>query len=127
MHTHTRRVLFLGLALGGVLCAAPPVPAAPAKAPVARIVFIGQKQACPCTQKRIAAGWKALQAGLGQRRLPVRRIQADVSPAEAGRLKKRRPYRAVPAIYFLTATGKVIDLLQGIVTVDDVKQVLRGR
>ncbi len=127
MHAHVRRFLFLELALGGFLCAAPSVPAAAAKAPVARIVFIGQKQACHCTQKRIAAGWKALQAGLGQRHIPVRRLQADVSPAEAGRYKKRRPYRAVPAIYFLTAQGKVIDLLQGIVTADDVKQVLRGR
>lgn len=114
----------LGLAL---LLPVAPASAAPARARVARIVFIGKAKACRCTKKRIAAAWKALKAGLGRRRIPVKRIQADRNPTEAGRHKRKRAYKVLPAIYFLTSTGKVIDLLQGIVTTADVKQVLKGR
>ena len=124
----TRTLLLLPIvSLALLLTTLTHISAAPAKARVASIVFIGKKKACPCTKKQIAAGWKALKAGLGKRRIPVKRIQEDVHTAEASRYKKKRAYRALPAIYFLTSAGKVIDLLQGIVTTADVQQVLKGR
>ncbi len=126
MHIRTHALL-PGVALAFLLVALTPASAAPAKARVASIVFIGKKKACHCTKKQIADGWKALQAGLGKRRIQVRRIQEDVHTAEAGRYKRKRTYRALPAIYFLTSAGKVIDLLQGIVTTADVRQALKGR
>lgn len=125
---HARTQVFLPIsALAFLLAPSTPTEAAPARARVDRIVFIGKKKACHCTKRQISDGWKALKAGLGKRQTPVKRIQADVHIAEAGRYKKKHAYRALPAIYFLTSTGKVIDLLQGIVTTADVKQVLKGR
>ena len=124
-----RRILIIlgGFILAAGLVSAAPVAAAPAKTRVARVVFIGKKKACACTKRKIADAWKALKAGLGQRRIPVVRFQADVKPAEAARYKKKRAYKVVPAVYFLTAAGQVVDLLQGIVTTADVEQVLGGR
>jgi hypothetical protein len=116
-----------GLALSLLLLSTAPASSAPAKARVGSIVFIGKAKACPCTTKRIAAGWKALKKGLGKRRTPVKRIQSDVKPTEAARYKKKRAYKVLPAIYFLTSAGKVIELLQGIVTTADVQQVIKGR
>ena len=125
---HRQRNLLLPAAtLTFLLAALMPASAAPGKARVTRIVFIGKQKACPCTKKQIADGWKALKAGLGKRRIPVKRLQADVHTAEVGRYQQKRAYKALPAIYFLTAAGKVIDLLQGIVTAADVQQVLKAR
>lgn len=123
----TRFITVAGLAASLLLLSTASAKAAPAKARVTSIVFIGKAKACPCTTKRIAAGWKALKKGLGKRQTSVKRIQADVKPAEAARYKKKRTYKVLPAIYFLTSSGKVIDLLQGIVTTADVSQILKGR
>ena len=122
-----KSLLLSGAALALLLATPTPSSAAPVKARVASIVFIGKAKACPCTKKSIADAWKALQAGLGKRRIPVRRIQTDVKPAEVDRYKKKRAYKVLPTLYFLTSAGKVIDLLQGIVTTADVKQALKGR
>jgi hypothetical protein len=113
--------------VGLTLLLAAPAVAAPRKAPVARIVFIGKAKACPCTTKQIAEAWKALHQALGKRPIPVARIQADRKPAEADRYRPHRAWKALPAIYFLTSKGGIIDLLQGIVDEADVRQVLDGR
>ncbi len=120
-------ITLIGLLFALGLLGATPASAAPAKARVTSIVFIGKAKACPCTKKRIAAAYKALKAGLGSRQTPIKKIQADLKPADAARYKKKRAYKMLPAIYFLTSTGKVVDLLQGLVTTADVKQVLKGR
>lgn len=93
---------------------------------VASIVFVGQKDACQCTRDRIDASWAALEAALGrQPAVQVERIQEDVDTARADEFAGLKPVIVVPGIYFLDEKGKLVELLQGEVTADQVAAVLR--
>ncbi|HUU03682.1 MAG TPA: hypothetical protein VM425_19760 [Myxococcota bacterium] len=92
---------------------------------VARIVFVGQKDACHCTHDRIDASWEALQAVLDKVKIPVERIQWDVDRAAAERYTKLRSPMVLPGIYFLDDDDKLIELLQGKVTEKQITKIIR--
>ena len=91
-------------------------PANAAKNKVARIIFLGKKDACECTKGRIEKSWQVLHKVLNGRRISVERYQIDVHEAEAKRYHAIRPYMVIPAMYFFDAEEKLLDLLQGEVT-----------
>lgn len=112
---------------------APPGPAATvtptaipaAKAKVARVVFVGQQNACDCTRKAIDASWQALAAVLGpENRLPIERLQADTQEAQVAPYRARRPFFTAPAIYVLDETDGLVELFQGAVTEAQLRPVL---
>ena len=94
-------------------------------AKVARIVFVGQKQACDCTRKRIEASWNVLDEVLKARpKLPVERIQRDVNKQAAQKVFAHKPLMVAPGIYFLDAKGGLVKLLQGEVSKAQIEQLL---
>lgn len=93
---------------------------------VARIVFVGQKDACQCTRDRIDASWVVLESVLGREpAVPVERIQEDVDAARAEEYAKLKAVIVVPGIYFLDEKGGLVELLQGEVTAEQVTAVLQ--
>ena len=100
---------------------------ASSSAGVARIVFVGQKDACQCTRDRIDASWAALETALGRRpTVQVETIQEDVDTARADEYAKLKPVMVVPGIYFLDENGKLVELLQGEVSAEQVTAVLKS-
>ena len=96
------------------------------KTNVAKIVFVGQKQACPCTRKRIDGSWAALQAAAGARKhIPIERIYMDTDEVEVEPYEKMRAIMVLPAIYLLDGSGKLLDMVQGEVTTDNFDRVLQ--
>ncbi len=116
--------------------ATPPAPAkekqpAPAPAPAAsgkvkRIVFVDKARACKCTKDRIDASYKALTAVVGFPPVPdVERIHMDTQEAKAAPYKAKRPIMVPPAIYFLGEGDKLVEVLQGEVTEEQIRKVLK--
>jgi hypothetical protein len=99
-------------------------PAAPTG--VAKIVFVDKEKACKCTAEKIEKSWTALAAALKAKgvELPIERVHLDTQAAEAGKYKALKPMIAIPGIYLLNADGKLIELLQGEVTTEQVEKVL---
>ena len=63
--------------------------------PVAQIVFVGQKEACPCTRKRVDDTWKMLQGVLADGpKIPVKKIQLDVDEKRYDELDDLKSLRA---------------------------------
>jgi len=125
---HQARIVLVVAVLAMVGASAPEANAAPgdAKRKVARIVFVGKKNACACTRKSIDAGWKALQAALGNKsRFRVQELRIDVDPDKVDELRKKRALTALPAIYFLDGAGDVKELLQGDVTEAQIRAILK--
>jgi len=92
---------------------------------VKRIVFIDKERCCACTRRAIDATWAALQEGLGQDgKLPVERVHLDTQAAQAGKYRAKRALVTAPAIYFLDEADGVVELLQGEVTLEEVRTVL---
>ena len=92
---------------------------------VVKIVFVGQKQACECTRKRIDTTWKVLQKTLGGRAdISVARIQLDVDEEQADKLDDRRSLMVAPGIYFFDANENLLEMLQGEVTSEQISKVL---
>jgi len=91
---------------------------------VARVVFVGQEEACECTHERIEASWMALLEALGSDALPVERLDLDTQAGEVEPYRKMKPIVVVPALYFLDAGGGLIAQLQGQVSVDKVRSLL---
>jgi hypothetical protein len=81
---------------------------------VAKIVFVGQKQACPCTRKRIDETWKTLQGVLAKGpKIAVERIHLDVDEERYDELDELKSMIVPPGIYFFDKDSKLIELLQG--------------
>ena len=92
---------------------------------VVKIVFVGQKQSCDCTRKRIDKSWKTLHNALkGNGNIPVERIQLDVHEAETDRLDNLRSLMVIPGIYFFDANENLLELLQGEVTAGQISKIL---
>ena len=110
----------------------PPVdPAVPPPAlsagPVARIVFLDQKDACPCTRNRIDAGWKALEAALGPTpAVPVERLYVDADKAKADAYVAMHPLTRLPGVFLLDADGKPVRVWSETITPAEVKAALGG-
>ena len=102
-----------------------PGPAAQA-APVARIVFIGQAEACDCTRKRIDDGTAALTAAMGGRDIPVELLEAD-NPEhkdEVELLRELRPFMVAPGIFFFDASDELVGMTQGETTAEELQLIL---
>lgn len=96
------------------------------KTKVAKIVFVGAKQVCDCTRSRIEEGWATLQEALGASpKLPVERLKIDLDKAQVEPYREQKAIMALPAIYFVDGQAKVLDLLQGEVTVEKINAVLK--
>ena len=91
---------------------------------VARIVFIGKENACQCTRAAIDASWAALQEALGGASIPMEKLTIDTQAAAVAPYRDMQAIFAVPAIYFLDASGGFLNQLQGEVTADQVRAVL---
>ena len=90
-----------------------------------KIVFVGNESDCPCTMRRVNNGWQTLQKALGNpAALPLERLNADTQAQQVEPLRKKRPYMALPAVYFLDAKDNVVELMQGFVRQEQVKVVL---
>jgi len=106
---------------------APPTQPAEAEAaeasagPVARIVFIGQKESCECTRKRIDHSWAALTQALAGRELPVERLYADLKEDrdETDMYRAMEPMMVAPGIYFLDAENRLVQAFQGEVSAQE--------
>ncbi len=117
----------VALAVAATTRAAPPAESK-AKAKVTQIVFVGKKNACPCTKKSIDAGKKALQSVLGkQSRYRLQELNFDVEAdrEKVDALREKRAMTALPAIYFLDAAGEVKERLQGDITEAQIRAVLK--
>ena len=141
---HTRVVraaVVLSLAAAGAACdrsaaAGPPAkadaPAKPAakaaspKKPVAaRIAFLDLQDACKCTKARIDASWEALQtARKSKPAVVVERIHVDTQEALADVITVERPLVVPPGLYFVDSAGEVLELLQGELTVEQIRTAL---
>ena len=100
-------------------------PAKPDKKKVARIVVIGQKEACKCTRDRINASWRALQsANSTSPQVPVERLQWDVDEEAAGKYLDIKALIVLPGIYFLDKKGALIEMLQGQVREEKIYELL---
>ena len=95
---------------------------------VARIVFVGQREACDCTKNRIATTWKALETALADRKdLPVERLELDVDEVKADQYGQLQPLMTVPGVYLLDGQGKLVKMLQGELTVAQISGALGDR
>jgi hypothetical protein len=99
---------------------------APAQTDVGKIVFVGQKEACPCTRKRVDDTWKVLRGVLADRpEIPVEKIQLDVDEERYDELDDLQSIMVAPGIYFFDKHGKLIEMLQGEVEGYKIAEVIR--
>ena len=102
-----------------------PIKQATASPKVAKIVFVGKKNACDCTRKRVDDSFAAMQKALqGRSDIAVERIQVDVDEEAAAQYQKLRPIMVLPAIYLLENTLALGDLLQGEVAPEQLRKAI---
>lgn len=95
-------------------------------AKVAKVVFVGQKDCCQCTGDRILASWTSLEEVLAKHAdVAVDRFDIDVDEARATEMEKLGKVMVIPGLYFLSADGKLVKLIQGEVTAAQVAEVLQ--
>lgn len=105
--------------------ASPAADTKPAKATVAKVVFVGKRDACDCTRKRVDDSFASLQTALGGRQdITVERLQEDVHQANVKRYQKMRAIMVLPAIYLLDGSGAPVEVLQGEVTVEQLRRAI---
>ena len=126
-------VLLLLAGCGGpteVAAQEPPAPSAEVPAgPVARIVFIGQENACDCTTKRITDVTTALTAALGGRELAIEHLHAGRdSDHEAVEMhREMRAFMVAPALFFFDAQDRLVEMTQGEVDEVEFRRILGER
>ena len=104
-----------------------PTKQAVANPKVAKIVFIGKKNACDCTRARVDESIAEMQKALtGRSDIAVELLQVDVDGEAVARYQKLRPIMVLPAIYLLEDAGTLIDVLQGEVTAAQVQKAIGG-
>lgn len=97
-----------------------------ATASVARVVFVGKENACQCTRKAIDASWKALEAALGPHNdISVEQVKVDTESDQVAPYRAQRAFMALPAMYFFDAAGGLVEMLQGEVTEEQIRAVLK--
>jgi hypothetical protein len=125
-------VVVCGLACGGCRPESDPRPdaePAPESAqPVTRIVFIGQEKACKCARTRIDVTWAALQSALeAHSQITVESLTMDQDEDEFDPYDEMQSLVVAPGIYFFDAEGRLISLLQGEQTKQQILQVLEPK
>ncbi len=107
-----------------VLGAALPV-ANDSTAKVVEIVFVGKEHACDCTRKKVDTALAALQKVLGTPpKIPVEMLKVDTEEKKVEPYQRQKPMVAIPSIYFVDGKGRVVELLQGEVTAEQIDQPL---
>jgi len=103
-----------------------PAASAEAETPkVVRIVFVDKEGACACTRERVDKSWAELQAALGQdSKLPVERVYIDTQHDKAAPYLEQAQVMVIPGVYLLAEGDKLVELLQGEVTQDQLLQKL---
>jgi hypothetical protein len=92
---------------------------------VSRMVFIGLEKACGCVLNRINDCWSNLQAATQKKyAVSIERVNMDTHRAEAMAYRAKKPFTALPAIYLFDKSGKLLDLLQGELSVDEFTNAL---
>ncbi len=103
----------------------PPITRATVKSGVSKVVFVGMMNACDCTRKRVNDTFLELQAALADHAdIPVVRYQIDVEPEKVAPYRQQKPVMVLPALYFVDENEKVLNLLQGEVTEDQILAAL---
>jgi len=96
------------------------------KLKVTKIAFMDKQHACDCTKKRVDTGWTALQSALaGRTDITVERIHSDTEEAKAEPYRNLRAMMALPALYLLDGEGRLVELLQGEITAEQITNILK--
>ncbi len=105
-----------------------PAPTETAAGPtrVAKVVFIGQKDACNCTRERIDKTWPVVESALkSYKDITIHKIQNDVEEDEADKYDDMKSIMVAPGIFFLDKDEKLVEMLQGEVTAAQVAAALK--
>lgn len=98
-------------------------PAPTSVAAVHHVVFVGQAEACDCTKARVAASWDALQEVVAAHPLPVERLDVDGDAERVEDLRSMEGFVATPALYFLTEEGDLVQMLQGELSAEMIREI----
>jgi cytochrome c biogenesis protein CcdA len=105
-----------------------PVEAKEAKSEVVKVVFIGQKEACECTRKRVDDSLAALEQALkGREDITFEKLNLDVDESAVAPYQEMEAIMVAPAIYLLDDTGALVEVLQGEVTVEQMAMAMGAR
>ena len=90
------------------------------------MVFIGQKDACACTRKRVDDAWPVVEKTVaGYKDVTITRLQNDVDEEEADRYDEMETIMVAPGIFFMDKDDKLVDALQGEVTEAQITAALK--
>ena len=93
---------------------------------VGKIVFVGKKNACDCTAKRVKESWEVLQLAMKKHgAVKVERIAMDVDHDRVKSLRGKRRFMTLPALYFFNPKGELVAMLEGELQPDQIAQVLK--
>ncbi|MBW2526312.1 MAG: hypothetical protein JRI23_19175 [Deltaproteobacteria bacterium] len=96
-------------------------------AEVVEVVFIGQRNACECTRNRIDTSWAALEQVLAKHPgIKIKKVEQDVDQDEADRYDQLKALMVAPGVYLMDGNGKLIQMLQGELTVTQLEQAIAG-
>lgn len=126
----TATTLAVGLLVGASACRRSGAPAGAMKKKagekVGKIVFVGKKNACDCTAKRVKESWEALQFALKKHSdVKVERIAMDVDKAKVNSLRGKRRFMTLPALYFFNPEGKLVAMLEGELKPDQIAGAIK--
>jgi hypothetical protein len=95
------------------------------KTDVAKIIFVGQKKSCKCTQTRIAASLKALKSVLkNYPEIKIKQIQLDVEEEQADKLDDIQSLMVAPGIYFFDKKQHLKKMVQGEVKAQQILKII---
>lgn len=92
---------------------------------VAKIVMLDKEECCECTGARQKASLDAMKSVIEARgsKATLEVIHLDTQPDEAQPYLAMKPLMVPPGMYFLDASGNLLELLQGEVTAEQIEQV----
>lgn len=119
-----------GLAIGIAGCRRSGAPAGAMKKKVGekvgKIVFVGKKDGCDCTKRRVNESWDALQFVLKKHAsVKVERIAMDVDRDKVTALRGKRRFMVLPALYFFNPQGKLVAMLEGELQPEQIAEALK--
>jgi hypothetical protein len=95
---------------------------------VKKIVFIDKEKACQCTHRRIQDTWLALNKALKDRKnILLERFHLDTQEPLTAHYTSIRPLMVPPGIYFLDHQGKILEMLEGEISADQIGAVFNKK